>query len=388
MSTTKMTSSTPRPDIVATTANGTFNATEAAGALFISPVPFYGTIIIASVCCVLFVFCIVSLCIHLCRKKPPRTKKERPLVGTGPQFNTRKESVQPDMEDLIDDDDKKEQSPEFVGKLHYSIEYSISNSSLTVTVVEARGLKAMDIGGTSDPYVKIKLLPKKKPVYSTKIIKKNLNPLFNETFVFEVMSSEIASRTVLFHVFDHDAVGKDDLIGHLSVPLGKLDLSRTIVEWQDLEKPGDEHMPEASPGDVCISLRYVAATGTLTVVVLEAKNLPTNENGNEPDSFVKLTLKHENKKVKQKKTTVRKACINPYFNETFTFDIQLQLIRSVVLDVAMASPGRIRSKTLGRVELGAAVSNAPQAQHWNDVLANPRHPIARWHQLQRSEPDQ
>jgi synaptotagmin-7 len=57
---------------------------------------------------------------------------------------------------------------------------------LFVTVIEARDLPALDVGGTSDPYVKVRLMPKKKPVFSTKIIKANCNPLFNETFSFEV----------------------------------------------------------------------------------------------------------------------------------------------------------------------------------------------------------
>lgn len=44
----------------------------------------------------------------------------------------------------------------------------------------------MDSGGTSDPYVKVSLLPEKKKKYDTKVHKKTLNPVFNETFVFKV----------------------------------------------------------------------------------------------------------------------------------------------------------------------------------------------------------
>lgn len=44
----------------------------------------------------------------------------------------------------------------------------------------------MDSGGTSDPYVKVLLLPDKKKKYDTKVHKKTLNPVFNETFVFKV----------------------------------------------------------------------------------------------------------------------------------------------------------------------------------------------------------
>ena len=49
----------------------------------------------------------------------------------------------------------------------------------------------MDSGGTSDPYVKVQLLPEKKKKYDTKVHKKTLNPVFNETFVFKVSLANI-----------------------------------------------------------------------------------------------------------------------------------------------------------------------------------------------------
>lgn len=59
-------------------------------------------------------------------------------------------------------------------------------SQLTVGILQAADLISMDSGGTSDPYVKVLLLPDKKKKYDTKVHKKTLNPVFNETFVFKV----------------------------------------------------------------------------------------------------------------------------------------------------------------------------------------------------------
>lgn len=42
------------------------------------------------------------------------------------------------------------------------------------------------MGGTSDPYVKVFLLPDKKKKYETKVHRKTLNPVFNEQFTFKV----------------------------------------------------------------------------------------------------------------------------------------------------------------------------------------------------------
>lgn len=58
-----------------------------------------------------------------------------------------------------------------------------------MTVIQAEELPALDMGGTSDPYVKVYLLPDKKKKYETKVHRKTLNPEFNETFVFKVSST-------------------------------------------------------------------------------------------------------------------------------------------------------------------------------------------------------
>lgn len=50
------------------------------------------------------------------------------------------------------------------------------------------------MGGTSDPYVKVFLLPDKKKKYETKVHRKTLNPAFNETFTFKVQAGGVAPR--------------------------------------------------------------------------------------------------------------------------------------------------------------------------------------------------
>ena len=39
--------------------------------------------------------------------------------------------------------------------------------------------------GLTDPFVKLYLLPDKKPKYETKVHRKNLNPKFDQTFIFK-----------------------------------------------------------------------------------------------------------------------------------------------------------------------------------------------------------
>lgn len=77
------------------------------------------------------------------------------------------------------------------------LEYDFNSNSLAVTVIQAEELPALDMGGTSDPYVKVYLLPDKKKKFETKVHRKTLNPVFNETFTFKViLFTSVAYYTV------------------------------------------------------------------------------------------------------------------------------------------------------------------------------------------------
>ena len=76
-------------------------------------------------------------------------------------------------------------SSEKLGKLQFSLTFSDADSTLTLKIMRAIELAAKDFSGTSDPYVKILLLPDKKTKLVTSIKRKNLNPRWNEVFAFE-----------------------------------------------------------------------------------------------------------------------------------------------------------------------------------------------------------
>ena len=42
-----------------------------------------------------------------------------------------------------------------MGKLQYELKYDFNTQTLSVTVIQAMELPAMDMGGVSDPYVKV-----------------------------------------------------------------------------------------------------------------------------------------------------------------------------------------------------------------------------------------
>ncbi|KAI9029637.1 C2 domain-containing protein [Phycomyces nitens] len=62
--------------------------------------------------------------------------------------------------------------------------------SVMINLIEARGLRGVDKGGTSDPFVRVRI--GKSHAYKTKHIKKTLTPVWNESFKYPVPSTPIA----------------------------------------------------------------------------------------------------------------------------------------------------------------------------------------------------
>lgn len=124
-----------------------------------------------------------------------------------------KEKVQPDNEQLAanmelneeagDKDDSKKDEDK-LGRLQFRLDYDFNNTNLAVGVLQAEDLPGMDMCGTSDPYVKVYLMPDKKKKFETKVHRKTLNPVFNETFNFKVPYAEVTTRTLVFAVYDFD----------------------------------------------------------------------------------------------------------------------------------------------------------------------------------------
>ena len=116
--------------------------------------------------------------------------------------------------------------------LQFSLEYDVTHSVLMVYLISASNLPAMDKCGTSDPYVVVCLFPSQEKQISA-VVKKSLNPTFEQTFHFRnVYPSDIGSMILYFDVYDQDKLTKDDEIGRVTVPLDDDDLFGSIMTFE------------------------------------------------------------------------------------------------------------------------------------------------------------
>lgn len=102
-----------------------------------------------------------------------------------------------------------------LGEIMYSLCYLPTAGRMTLTVIKCRNLKAMDITGSSDPYVKVSLLCDgrrlKKRKTTTK--KSTLNPVYNEAIIFDIPPENVEQVSLSIMVMDYDRVGHNEVIG-------------------------------------------------------------------------------------------------------------------------------------------------------------------------------
>lgn len=107
---------------------------------------------------------------------------------------------------------------------------------------EAHGLAPTDEQSlTSDPYIKLTLLPEKKHRVKTRVLRKTLDPAFDETFSFYgIPLARVSELALHFMVLSFDRFSRDEVIGETLVPLSGIDLSegRVLMSREIIKKNG------------------------------------------------------------------------------------------------------------------------------------------------------
>ncbi|XP_051911887.1 synaptotagmin-10 isoform X1 [Hippocampus zosterae] len=280
----------------------------------------------------------------------------------------------------VDSEGEPREPVEICGKLSFSLRYDYEEQALVVTILKGLDLPAKDFTGTSDPYVKIYLLPERKKKFQTRVHRKNLNPTFDETFRFPVAYDELCDRKLHLSVYDFDRFTSHDMIGEVVVDnLFELsDLSREAVVWKDIHAATTETV---DLGEIMYSLCYLPTAGRMTLTVIKCRNLKAMDITGSSDPYVKVHLICDGRRLKKRKTTTKKSTLNPVYNEAIIFDIPPENVEQVSLSVMVMDYDRV-----GHNEVIGVCRAGPDAEglgrdHWNEMLAYPRKPITHWHAL-------
>uniref|UniRef100_A0A8C7J156 Multiple C2 domains, transmembrane 2b n=1 Tax=Oncorhynchus kisutch TaxID=8019 RepID=A0A8C7J156_ONCKI len=181
---------------------------------------------------------------------------------------------------------------------------------LSINLKEGRNLVIRDRCGTSDPYVKFKL--DGKTLYKSKVVYKNLNPTWNESFSFPVRDLD---QRLYIKVYDRDLT-MDDFMGsmtHFKISgdmtwyLNRLSIELTVLSSSSLQSP------LAQGGRLSESLRKSQLwSGVVGVTLVEGQDLPEDGPG---ELFVRFRLGEQRYKSRNQP---KKA--NPQWRERFDFN--------------------------------------------------------------------
>ncbi|KAM9440247.1 extended synaptotagmin-2 [Clarias gariepinus] len=128
-----------------------------------------------------------------------------------------------------------------LGEIELTLRHSSQRNKLVVVVHHCRNLISFTESG-SDPYVRLYLLPDKRRSgrRKTHTMKKNLNPVFDQTFEFSVSLVELHRRTLDVAVKNGGGLlsKHKGLLGKVIVDLTSEDISKGWTQWYELSEDG------------------------------------------------------------------------------------------------------------------------------------------------------
>lgn len=248
---------------------------------------------------------------------------------------------------------------------------------LYVRVVKARELPSMDLTGSLDPFVEVRIGNYRG---ITKHYDKNQNPEWHQVFAF---SKERMQASVLEVVIKDKDLIKDDFVGIVRFDINEIPLrvppdSPLAPEWYRLDdKKGekvkgelmlavwigtqaDEAFSDAWHSDAASPVDSTPATTTVIrskvyhaprlwyvrVNVVEAQDLIPTEKNRFPDAYVKVQIGNQVLKTK----TVPARTLNPQWNEDLLFVAAEPFEDHVILSVEdRVGPGK--DEIIGRVTI-------------------------------------
>uniref|UniRef100_A0A8C3YRV5 Multiple C2 and transmembrane domain-containing protein 1 n=1 Tax=Catagonus wagneri TaxID=51154 RepID=A0A8C3YRV5_9CETA len=255
---------------------------------------------------------------------------------------------------------------------------------LDITLKRGQSLAARDRGGTSDPYVKFKIGGKE--VFRSKIIHKNLNPVWEEKACLLV---DHLREPLYIKVFDYDFGLQDDFMGSAFLDLTQLELNRPTDVTLTLKDP---HYPDHDLGTILLSVVLTPKEGEhrdvtmlmrkswkrssklqtqslrlsdvhrkshlwrgiVSITLIEGRDLKAMDSNGLSDPYVKFRLGHQKYKSK-----IMPKTLNPQWREQFDFHLYEE--RGGIIDItAWDKDAGKRDDFIGRCQIDLSALSREQ----------------------------
>ncbi|VDM92964.1 unnamed protein product [Onchocerca ochengi] len=276
------------------------------------------------------------------------------------------------------------------GTLTFSLRYDFIHRVLMVHVIRANDIPAEN----SEPYVKLCLLPERRNQYKTRIFKNSGNSECNEMFSFDVSYANLPSRMLQFTVYNFVRFTRHGLVGN--VILRDLFEKSELGSWtehtmQIISTPDKDNF-----GDLLLYLSYSVANRKLSVTVSKAYNLRPMDITGASDPYVKIEQIYQRRRVKARKTSIKRSNLNPVYHESLEFDLPLNEIEGTTLLVRVMDWDRIgHDDLLGCCIIGNSSPMPEGRKHWMDCFRDltlcdetDRQPVGTWYSILDEVPEE
>ncbi|XP_013170675.1 PREDICTED: synaptotagmin-16 [Papilio xuthus] len=326
------------------------------------------------------------------------------------------------------------------GAVELTLLYDAPVRSMTVHVLQARGLPQRPPPQLLQSQARIVLLPLKKQKFKSKI-RNGENPQYMESFVLHKINPEdVHGLGLRIRIYGCERMRRQRLLGEAAVSFAALNLELENNLW--LQLTPRQHQPAmqlpkleldgsvtgvlASPsslsagvsgmsgvsagngfvsgGEACslarsdsassccsarsapellLGLQYSPTTGHLSVEIIKGTHFRKLSPHKAPDTYVKLCLISSlGMEMGRCKSTTRRAQSNPLYKELFIFQVALFQLTEVTLMVSVWWRRSVkRNEMVGWFSLGHSSSGRDEQRHWDDLCQRQGEQVQRWHVL-------
>ncbi|KAF0874494.1 SYTL2 protein, partial [Crocuta crocuta] len=283
---------------------------------------------------------------------------------------------------------------EVKGNIQFAIDYVDSLKELHVFVAQCKDLAAADVKKQrSDPYVKTYLLPDKGKMGKKKtlVVKKTLNPVYNEILRYKVEKQILKTQKLNLSVWHRDTFKRNSFLGEVELDLETWDWDNKQnkqLKWYPLKRKTAPVALEAeNRGEMKLALQYVPepipgkklpTTGEVHIWVKECLDLPLLR-GSHLNSFVKCIILPDTSRKSRQKTRAVGKTTNPVFNHTMVYDgFRPEDLTEACVELTVWDHYKLTNQFLGGLRIGFGTGNVLD---WMDSTSEE---VALWEKMVNS----
>ncbi|KAM7084440.1 synaptotagmin-like protein 2 isoform 16-T19 [Molossus nigricans] len=288
---------------------------------------------------------------------------------------------------------------EVKGSIQFAVEYVNSMKELHVFVAQCENLAAADVRKQrSDTYVKIYLLPDKGKMGKKKtvVVKKTLNPVFNEILRYKIEKQMLKTRKLNLSVWHRDTFKRNSFLGEVELDLETWDWDNKqnkLLKWYPLkQKTAPVALEAENRGEMKLALQYVPqpipgknlpTAGEVHIWVKECFDLPLLR-GSHLNSFVKCTILPDTSKKSRQRTRAIGKTTNPVFNHTMVYDgFRPEDMMEACVELTVWDHYKLTNQFLGGLRIGSGTgksygievdwmdSTSKEADFWEKMVNSP-----------------